>query len=342
MKYGPFKQLLDSAQKIVIIQADNPDGDSLASSLAIEEVLSMAGKQVVMYCGVEIPGYLRYMNGWERVVHDLPNQFDLSIVVDTSALTLLETLQKSNQLGWIKAKPCAVIDHHATEQTIDFARVSIIEEAVSTGELLMMIFNDLEIEISQTAAEFLAYSILSDTLGLTGESVSSQTFKHMAELLDRGVSIAKLDDARRSLNKKSSRILEYKGSLLQRVLYSEDGRVAYIIIPWEEIERYSHEYNPSILVLDEMRMVENVQAAIAFKTYPDGKITAKIRTNYGYPVANKIAENFGGGGHSYASGFKITNGKNLETVKSDCIAFANKLVTEIQDNSADETIQYSF
>jgi len=34
---------LNDAQKIVIIQAENPDGDSLGSSLALEELLSEAG-----------------------------------------------------------------------------------------------------------------------------------------------------------------------------------------------------------------------------------------------------------------------------------------------------------
>ena len=37
-------ETLKDAQKIVIIQAENPDGDSLGSSLALEELLSEAGK----------------------------------------------------------------------------------------------------------------------------------------------------------------------------------------------------------------------------------------------------------------------------------------------------------
>jgi nanoRNase/pAp phosphatase (c-di-AMP/oligoRNAs hydrolase) len=35
-----IKQAIDEAAKIVIVQADNPDGDSLASALTLEEILS--------------------------------------------------------------------------------------------------------------------------------------------------------------------------------------------------------------------------------------------------------------------------------------------------------------
>ena len=74
-------------------------------------------------------------------------------------------------------------------------------------------------------------------------------------------------------------------------------------IPWEEIQAYSDQYNPSMLVLDEMRLVEGVEVACAIKTYPDGKLTGKLRCNT--PVGEQIAGYFGGGGHPYAAGFRI-------------------------------------
>src|SRR3712207_565017 len=89
--------ILNTAKKIVVLQADNPDGDSLASSLALEQVLGDLGKDPYLYCGVDIPTYLRYLPGWDRVNNQLPTQFDASIIVDTSADSLFETVQKSGQ-----------------------------------------------------------------------------------------------------------------------------------------------------------------------------------------------------------------------------------------------------
>lgn len=321
-----LQELINSSNTIVVVQADNPDGDSLASALALEEVLSSQGKSVHMYCGVEIPGYLRYMDGWDRVIHDLPRSFDLGIVVDTSALSLLEVLDKSGQVAWLKSKPLIIIDHHATNPTIDFARCTYIKDAVSTTELIYDIAVSNDWNISKEAAELLAIGILTDSLGLTSQATTAKSIRVLSQLVELGASLAGIDNKRKLFNKKSKEILAYKGKLLQRVRFSEDGQVAIIDIPWKEIEEYSHQYNPSILVLDEMRQVEGVALAVAFKTYPDGRITAKIRANYGYTVADKLAEEFGGGGHPYASGFRVTDGTSLPELQQKFIKVARGLL----------------
>ena len=53
-----------------------------------------------------------------------------------------------------------------------------------------------------------------------------------------------------------------------------------------------------------MRLVEGVKVAVAIKTYPDGKLTGKIRCDSSAPIAEKIAGYFGGGGHFFAAGFR--------------------------------------
>jgi phosphoesterase RecJ-like protein len=89
-----------------------------------------------------------------------------------------------------------------------------------------------------------------------------------------------------------------------------------------------------MLVLDDMRMAENTEVAIAFKLYNDGRITAKIRCNYGSAIADKLAEHFGGGGHPYASGFKILGGKTYEEIKRETIDVAQKLLEEKSGNES--------
>jgi phosphoesterase RecJ-like protein len=325
-----FKNIIDHANTIVVIQADNPDGDSLSSALALEEILADRGKEVVLYCGVETPTYLRYMKGWDRIVHELPRSFDVSVIVDTAALTLLETLENSGELAWVKAKPCVVIDHHVSESTIDFANIILQERAVSTGEIIYSIAQSNQWTINKQAAEFLAISIFSDSLGLISESTTPNSIRVVADLVESGVNLSKLEEARRALNKKSPELLNYKAKLIERIKYTEDLQTAYVHIPWEEIEKYSHQYNPSVLVLDEMRMVEGVKLAIAFKSYPDGRITAKIRANSEGMVADKLAESFGGGGHPYAAGFKINDGRKIEEIITQTITKVQKLLDNTQ------------
>lgn len=335
-----IRDIIAAAQTIVVLQADNPDGDSLASSLALEQILGDMGKEVYLYCGVDMPAYLTHMPGWDRVSRELPGQFDASIIVDTSADGLFEVLGKSGQKGWITSKPSVVIDHHPTEATITWATVIYNQPAVATGEVLYELAAQLNWPLNTVAKEFLAISILSDSLGLTTGATSARSIHIIAELVEGGVSIAELESRRRELMRKSQRILAYKGKLIERIEYAADGRIATITIPWEEIETYSPEYNPSVLVLDEMRLVEGVDIAIAFKLYEKGRVTAKIRSNFGVPIARDLAEHFGGGGHSYASGFKVQDGRPFNEIKSECIAFASELLNNLDKEHSDEALQH--
>jgi phosphoesterase RecJ-like protein len=321
-------EIIDQAQKIVIIQADNPDADSLASSLALEQILGDLNKEVLLYCGVDLPSYLHYLPGSDRVSTELPNKFDASIIVDTSSDSLLEQLDRRGHKGWVAVKPAIVLDHHATQATITFASVICNHKAVSTTEVIYELANQLKWPLNQAAKNMIAIGILSDSLGLMSSSTNARSIHIIAELVEDGVDLPEIDNARRETLKRESELIPYKGRLLQRVEFYSDERIATVTIPWEEIEKYSPLYNPSMLVLDDMRLAKNTDIAIAFKIYNDGKVTAKIRANYGRAIADKLAEHFGGGGHPYAAGFKITSGKSYEDIKREVIEFAAKLLDE--------------
>jgi phosphoesterase RecJ-like protein len=329
-----IQSILADATRVLIMQADNPDGDSMGSALALEQIIGDMGKEPLLYCGVDIPSYLTYLGGWDRVSKDVPQQFDVAIIVDTSALSLFEQLEKTGQKGWVMAKPVIVLDHHAVENTLTFAKIVCNKPTVATGELIYELANQLEWPLNLKAKEMLATAIMSDSLGLVTEATSARSIHAIAEMVEHGVSLAKLENNRREMMRKSPELIKYKGELLQRIEYYDDNRVAVVSIPWREIERYSAQYNPSMLVMDEMRSTTGTQIAIAFKYYSDGHLTAKIRANYGYPIAGKLAEHFGGGGHVYASGFKLPAGKPFTETKQSCIQVAIDLLREHAQSAA--------
>ncbi len=324
-----IKQLVEQAKKILIIQPDNPDGDSLGSSLALEQILASLNKDTIMVCGVNIPNYLQYFTGWDRVEPAaLPTNFDISIIVDTSSISLLENLTKHIDIASIKSKPCIVIDHHVSEASIDFAQVRLnVPTAAATSEVIYELSQQLNWNINLAAMNAIASAILSDSLGLTTNSTTARTVHIIGELIEKGVSLSQLENARRDTIRKSPEIVHYKGQLLERIEYFDNNKLALLIIPWEEIEKYSPLYNPSVLALDDMRLTTDTLVAIVLKLYPDGHITGKIRSNYGFPVAAKLAEKFGGGGHDYASGFKITD-KHIDELKTLLIEATREIINE--------------
>lgn len=301
--YEDVTKQINEANKVIVIQAENPDGDSLGSSLALEEILGDLGKEVTLYCPVEIPKYMRYITGWDRVVSEFDSSADLAIIVDTSADVLLtKVLETPGVRSFLETHPAVVIDHHTTGSTLSFPHTMLSEDAVATSEILYTLATNNGWQINQQAASSMLTAILSDSLGLTTQNVTSNSYFVAGKLTELGAVVADIENRRREFMKKSPEILAYKGELISRIEYLLDGKLALVHIPWEDIQQYSDQYNPSVLVLDEMRLVENVEIAVAIKTYPDGKVTGKLRSNI--PISEDVAGYFGGGGHKYAAGFR--------------------------------------
>jgi bifunctional oligoribonuclease and PAP phosphatase NrnA len=323
--YDQAIPLISEAKRIIIIQAENPDGDSLGSSLALEEILGDLGKDVVMYCPVETPKYLRYFTGWDRVVNTFDPSCDLAIIVDTSAdILLTKVLETPGVRSFLESHPVLVIDHHTTKSTLSFDHIPLFEQAIATSEVIYRLAVAAGWTINQQAAEHMLGAQLADSLGLSIQTVQAENYMIAAELTKLGAHVATIEERRREFMKKSPEILAYKGALLGRINYHLDGKLATVHIPWEDIQAYSDQYNPSVLVLDEMRLVEGVEIAVALKTYPDGKLTGKLRSNL--PIAETVAGYFGGGGHPYAAGFRVY--ESYETSLGELVTAVDKALRE--------------
>lgn len=320
--YQSFTNFLHQKSRICIIQAENPDGDSLGSAIALDYILK--DSENTLYCPVDIPKYLRYFPDWSRVTNEFDYRADGYIIVDTAAEVLLSKLLDDAAIrNSLYNKPVFVLDHHESEDDLAFPHEAIIEPLPACTELIYRIAKDQQLEITKPAAEAIYAGISSDTLGLVSASVNAETMRIMADLIDLGVNPAELEEHRRDFMKKSPRILDYKADLIKRIDYALDGELATIHIPFEDIQAYSDEYNPNVLILEEMRLVEGVIVAIAIKTYPDGKVTGKIRTSE--PIADQIAGYFGGGGHPFAAGFR-TYDTTYETVVADLVKIVPELL----------------
>lgn len=332
-------QIIKTAKSVVIVQADNPDADSLGSALALESILAAMDKQTYLYCAVDMPGYLRYLSGWDRIQNDLPKQFDISIVVDASTMTLLEKLSSSGQQGWLASRPCIVLDHHQTvEKQIPFADVMINDHTrASAGELIYILAQQLKWEVPQTAKQCIMTSILGDTQGLTNSLASAETYRIMADLVESGVDRPSIEEIRREFGKMPDKIYKYKAELIKRTVFEANGQIAYVVVPQEEINEYSPLYNPAPLIQNDMLQTQHVKLAIVFKKYNDGKVTGAIRSNQDSPVAADLAEHMGGGGHAFASGFKKENG-DFETIKNNCLSHATKLLAKIKPKVNDAAV----
>ena len=167
MNFENTKKLVENAEKICVIQAENPDGDSLGSALGLEEILSELDKEVKLFCPVDIPKYLRYFKGWDRVESSIYEKFDLFIIVDTtSSILLSKIIEDPLYKNLLEKTPVLVIDHH-TDATPDlfFKHELILEEASSAGELIFEIAKANRWKINENAAQNLLGQFLATRLG---------------------------------------------------------------------------------------------------------------------------------------------------------------------------------
>lgn len=323
--YDSFSDFLKNKHRLCIIQAENPDGDSLGSALSLDFLLKDI--EISLYCPVDIPKYLRYFEDWSRVSNEFDFNADGYIIVDTAAEILLSKLLGDPAINnRLRTSPIFILDHHETEDDLTFAHQGLVQTLPACCDLIYRIAREQGLLSSTSysytsnenltydtltkedqirekkACEYLYYGILSDTLGLSSASVSTETYAIVTDLIAHGLNVFDLDEKRREYSKKTPRILSYKADLIKRVEYYLDNKLAAVHIPWSDISEYSDEYNPNVLIMEELRMVEGVDLSVAIKTYPDGKLTGKIRSNS--PVSDKVAEYFGGGGHPYAAGFR--------------------------------------
>ena len=311
--YKELADLIAGVKKLVVVVANNPDADSLGSALALREILQISQKEVTLYCRVEIPFYLRFLDGWQDFSKEL-GEFELAIMVDNSALKLLE-IERTDISQHFRQKPFVILDHHSSQPNIDFATLIYNEpQMAATGQLIYEIAKELNWPLNKEIAYYLASSILSDSLGFTSQIMldNPAPLRIMAELVDLGVDLSFLAQKRLSWQEIPAEMITYKGELLQRIEFHAQNQIASLSVEHEEIKRMGSQFNPTI-VLDEMRLVENVRLSLGFKKYqnPSGqltRVTLRIRCHKGAKLAQNLAEHFEGGGHPYAAGVKWEGG----------------------------------
>jgi len=306
--YDEINNLINKSETILILQPDNPDGDSMGSALGLEELLGDLGKKPVMFSYKPSETYLRLNEGWDRVSQAFPKAFDLTILVDTASPSLLvNTLEKHG--AELSKKPVIVIDHHVSRSELGFATHELIDpKAASTGEQIVQLSEALGWQINKQAATKLASAIISDSLNLTIPMTGYGTVNSLAICVKNGADLSEMNTKKRDFNALTPELLTLKAKLLTQVEYAFAGRLAVIGIDAETMEKYKDEHDPCDLIIWEMQWVKGVEVAAVFKHYKT-KIKCSMRARR--PIAAKLAEAFDGGGHERAAAFRAA-GTDME------------------------------
>lgn len=301
---------IKSANTIVILTHESPDGDAVSSSLSVMHAINQLGKQA----DVVIPEYSKdftFLPGTDRILQkgNVEN-YDLAISVDCTDLKRLVGSKEYFET----AKKTIEIDHHSVNAM--FADYNYVDPvAPACCQVLIGMFEYFGIEIDKEIGTCILTGIITDTGGFQYSGVTAETFEFAAELLRKGVNISKI--CQKVLRNKSKAHCELEKLVYSRMEFFEDGKIALAHIFAEDSNKVGAELGDSEGLVEMLRDIEGVEVSVLLKEKEGANgFKASLRSKENTNVSD-VCLLLGGGGHPKAAGCFI-NG-DLDQVKNKVI-----------------------
>lgn len=302
--YNRLLTLIRKEKSFVLATHVQPDGDAIGSLLGLGFMLMLMGKEVHMSWGepVSIPPQYAFLPG-VKLLKDpssCPSIIDNFIALDCATLDRLGDLSQKAK----KAKNLVSIDHHSEKAR--FAHINIIDEhSSSTSEIIMRISKGLGIELNDNIALCLYVGIVTDTGRFQYSNTTQSTFDAAKELLGYGVSpLVVFQNVYENI---PFQYLKLLGIVLSRASIIQAHKLIYSWILQSDLKETGARLSQTENIIDNLRSTKGMEIAVVFKELGDHKLNVSLRSN-GKINVDKLAEQFGGGGHPNAAGFKSTNG----------------------------------
>jgi phosphoesterase RecJ-like protein len=289
----------------------NPEGDAVASSLAMAYLLKKEKKRVWIYNRDKIPEQFSFLPNFKDIRNYLPDEhFDVGIIVDTARLELVgpefRIFLKNNVKKTIK------IDHHTTSEK--FADIEVImPDACSTGEVIYNILQRMKYKINRELADCIYTSIFTDTGGFHFPNSNINAFVIASEMVRTGVKPWIVYDA--LYDHQPVNTLKLLAKVLNTLDLQLNGRLASIYVTEKMLRATGTTKKDTEGLINYPRSIDGVKIAVMFRE-DDGKVKVSLRSKGDIDVS-KIAERYGGGGHKGAAAF-IYN-KNIQKTKKEIL-----------------------
>lgn len=309
---------LQRENRIVLIGHSIPDGDCIGACFGLGLALEEAGKEVGIIITDPIPPIYNYLAG----SHLLRNP---SSIVPGGVFCYLDCADQE-RTGALppdfasQARVVVNIDHHVSNKGFgDYCWVQ--PQAAATCEICLSILDAMGITPSFQVANALYTGIVMDTGSFQYSSVTPQTLRTAARLLDYG---ADKDLIRQALfEAKSLTEMRVLGLTICNMKFNHDHRLGWSSLSQNELASVGAADLHFEGIINHIRNIEGVQIAILFREISENKIKLGFRSRGTYDV-NQIAAYWGGGGHRLAAGASV-EGK-LEEVMAEVIARVEALL----------------
>ncbi|MFA7345843.1 MAG: bifunctional oligoribonuclease/PAP phosphatase NrnA [Terrimicrobiaceae bacterium] len=301
---------LDKARRVLVASHLRPDADALGSVVACALWLKGRGKDVTAWIEGGMPDKFRYLpdHGLVSAPPSSPEMFDVFLALDTSVKNRLGTVVAAVAPGakWIN------VDHHVSNEL--YGDINHVDpSAPATGQILYEIFRGAGVELTPAIATNLFAAISTDTGSFQYQGTDSRTFDAGSGLVAAGVDVASL--SRAMYESQPKRRFELLRFALERAEFHCGDRIATFSLTLSDVARLGVIPEDNEGIIDPLRSIEGVRAAVFFEELPEGKVRVSARSKDPALDVCKICQIFKGGGHPMASGARVRG--TLEKVKED-------------------------
>jgi phosphoesterase RecJ-like protein len=284
---------------ILLTSHERLDGDGVGGELAMRLALTGMGKTVRMINDGEAPLIYRFLPGAADMTvcpDGWRDDFDLCIALDSGSIDRLGKVQKKLPDGL----PIINIDHHYSNTL--FGAISWVgEEYSSAGEMIYRFMRANDIEITSGIAVCLYVAVITDTGRFCFSNTYVSTHEAIADLMRAGVDAAEV--SRHLYRAERLEVVSLKNLCMSTLQIAADAKVAMMQVTDEMHRATGTNYLDTQDFVDIPKAIAGVEVGILFRQIDhDGKTRVSLRTEGGVN-ADKIAAEFGGGGHRRAAGF---------------------------------------
>lgn len=303
--FKSLSEIIKNNNSFLLTTHVNPDADAIGSEIALYQILKDFKKVVRIFNHSATPYNLRFLdpdNLIEQYDENKHSKYlfesDVLVALDFNRADRLVSMQtayrKSNKL-----KIC--IDHHQDPE--NFADHYFTgSDYAATGHILYdFIVKTKLVTMNRKIAYPIYAAIMTDTGSFRFERTNSDLHRIIADLLNYGIQPSEVYDNLYDESKLSK--IKLLGKCLNSLQIIDDGKVGYMILTQSDFNELDAIESDTENFVNFILSIEGVKLGLLFIELKNG-FKVSFRSKGNLPV-NKLAAEFGGGGHLNASGARF-------------------------------------
>ena len=298
---------------IIIARHIGADPDALGSQLALKELILNTFPNKKVYAVGTYASKFKFIGNLDKIEDNMNLKDCLLIALDTPDIKRIDGAKPEEFAYVIK------IDHHPIVDK--YGNIEIIDDnASSTCQLLLELINNTKFKLTPSIAKKLYIGISSDTDRFLHPYTTVKTFELVTKMLkDTNIDFTSLY---KSLYTRPLVEARFQGYIYEHFEITEHG-VGYIKIDDSLIKEYNVDTSTAGSLINNLKYIDGVLIIIFLtEDKKSNLIKANIRSEG--PIINELAAIYGGGGHKYASGARLTSWEQADNLIKDLDILASK------------------